>query len=49
VRLLDVEKLLGPLILGNPYALVVNLVAYIKNSSAVLTFILPEMENKIFS
>jgi hypothetical protein len=48
VRLTDVEKLLGPLMLGNPYALVVNLVAYITNSSAVLAFTVPEMENKFF-
>jgi hypothetical protein len=46
---MDVEKLLGPLILGNPYALVLNLVAYITKSFVVLTFIVPEMEYIIFS
>jgi hypothetical protein len=45
---MDVEKLLEPLMLGNPYAHVVYLVAYITNSSAGLTFVVPELTKKIF-
>jgi hypothetical protein len=46
---MDRENLLEPLILGNPHVLVVNLLVYITNISAVLTLIVPETENKILN
>jgi hypothetical protein len=40
---MDTDKLPGHRVLGNPYALVANLAAYITNSYWVLTFKFPDV------